>query len=244
MCEGDRPMAEAERKLAESNERLRQLTSELAATEERERRRIAVDVRNNIGQTLALTKMRLDALQRLAEQSGFADQLREIRQLVEEALRQARLLMTELSPDVLYELGFIQAMEWLGEQFEARQGLRIKLKVNEPIGRIDRDIELLIFRALRELLMCLVEAQAKKVFLSMQEKGKDILITVRADRVGFGVSRAGATSAEEGKSILFVIGERLKTRGGSLEMTVQPERGATITLVAPRHSRKTKGGAK
>ncbi len=237
-------MAEAERKLAETNERLRQLTSELAATDERERRRIAVDLRNKIGQTLALTKMRLDALQGLAEQSGFADQLREIREMVEESIRQARLLMTELSPDVLYELGFTQAMEWLVEQFEARHGLRIKFKANEPIGRIDRDIELPVFRALRELLMGLVEAHARKVFLSMQERGKDILITVHADPIGFGVSRTGATPAEEGESVLFGVGERLKIFGGSLELTVQPERGATITLVAPRHSRKTKEGAK
>jgi signal transduction histidine kinase len=241
--EGDASMAEAERKLEETNERLRRLTSELAAAEERERRKIAVDFNRNIGQTLAVTKMRLDALQGIAEQSGFGDQLREIRQMVEKSILQAQSLMTELSPSVLYELGFTQAIEWLAEQVQARHGLQIRLKVNAPIGRIDRDIELLLFRALRELLMNICgRAHAKKVFLSMQERGKYILITVHDDRAGFHPSRDGTTSGKEGGSDLFGIRERLTALGGSLEMKTQPEGGATITLAAPRHAGKKRTG--
>ena len=106
---------EAEAKLLAYQEQLRALTSELGLIEERERRRIASELHDQIGQNLALCKLKVTALEKTAADEEMKGELSAVRRLLECSIQDARSLIFDLSPPVLYELGFQAALEWLAE---------------------------------------------------------------------------------------------------------------------------------
>ena len=103
----------AEQKLRDSHKQLRQLASELSLAEERLRRRLATDIHDLIGQNLAISKLRLESLRESVSSSEAAQSLDEIIDTMGETIESTRLMTFELSPPVLYELGFEPAVEWL-----------------------------------------------------------------------------------------------------------------------------------
>ena len=102
----------AEQKLLDYQNRLRELTSQLALAEERERRRIAAGLHDRTVQTLGLIKIKLGQLEAGIADDETRSEVPALRELLEETIRETRSLMFELSPPVLYELGFVPAIEW------------------------------------------------------------------------------------------------------------------------------------
>lgn len=236
---------EAEKIILISNERLRSLTSELVMTEERERRRIAVDLHDNIGQTLALTKMKLDFLLDQARGDGLMKPIAEITDMIDQSIQQTRSLMTDLSPSVLYELGLVEAIEWLSEQIQSQHGLKVILKADPRIRKIDTDIQILLFRATRELLLNAVKhARAKEACVIVQKLEENIQVTVKDNGVGFDGSSFDQIDKRSGGFGLFSIRERLKYIGGSFEIETRKGQGACIRLIAPQRQRKRKRASK
>jgi PAS domain S-box-containing protein len=237
-----------ERVTAEQNtlaniELLRSLTSELVMTEERERRRIAVDLHDNIGQTLAMSKIKLDSLLEQAAGYGLTRPVLEIAGMVDQSIQQTRSLMTDLSPSVLYELGFANAIEWLCEQMQEQYGLRVFLKNDLTIRRIDDEVQILLFRATKELLMNIVKhAGAKEAHITLQKSGNNIKVTVRDDGPGFDVPEIGRPPEKAGGFGLVSIYERIKYLGGVFEVNANDGSGASITLTAPQKIKKKKSG--
>lgn len=231
----------AEKKLLANNEMLRSLSSELVMTEERERRRIAVDLHDNIGQTLAMTKIKLNALQEQVSHSELSAPLAEILEMVDESIRQTRSLTRELSPPVLYELGLVQALEWLGEQFYNQHGLRIALTHDLKAGKIDEDVQIFLYRSIRELLFNIVKhARAKKVHIALQKSGGNIRITVRDNGIGFDISGLDPIFKKGGGFGLLSIRERLNYLGGSLEIDSGKGGGTSIKMIVPQKKRKSR----
>jgi PAS domain S-box-containing protein len=233
----------AEKKLTDSNENLRTLTSELVMTEERERRRIAGDLHDHIGQTLALTRIKLDSLAEQAACCGFGEPLRKLQEMVNESIQQIRSLMSELSPYVLYELGLASAIEWLSEQIEEQHGLKIHVMSDTKNRPIDEEAQILMFRATRELLLNIVKhAGAKQAWLAIRSQGGNIRIVIRDDGAGFDTSGIGRMTRRTGGFGLMSIRERLNYLGGLFEIESEQGRGTCVTIVAPRHRRKKRKG--
>lgn len=226
---------EAEKKLMDINEQLRSLAAELVMTEERERRQISLDLHDNIGQTLALTKIKIDSLQELSAKYGFATILHQIQDLISQSIRQARSLITEISPSVLYELGFVEALEWLSEQIEAQHGLKVILKNDLKNRDIDKEVQVLLFRAVRELLLNIVKhAKASQSYIILQTAGKNILISVKDNGIGFDNSNINAAKKENRGFGLLSMQERVKYMGGLLEIKSSKEYGTSVNLVVPQ----------
>jgi len=233
----------AEKKLLDINENLRTLTSELVMTEERERRRIASDLHDHIGQTLALTRIKLDSLAEQAGRCGLEEPLRKIQDMVNQSIQQIRSLMSELSPYVLYELGFTSAIEWLSEQIEEQHGLKIHISDDLKNRPIDEEAQILMFRATRELLLNVVKhAGAKQAWIAIQNQGDNIRIVVRDDGAGFDTSGIGKMTNRTGGFGLMSIRERLNYLGGLFEIESEKGGGSCVTIVAPRHKRKKRKG--
>jgi PAS domain S-box-containing protein len=235
---------EAEKRILASNETLRLLTSELVMTEERERRRIAVDLHDHIGQTLAVTKMKLDALVSEASGCSFKEPLEQARALVNKSIQETRSLMRDISPSVLYELGFTEAIEWLGEQMQSQYGLDVVLEHNlKKSGQIDEEVQLLLFRILRELLMNIVKhAGTKKAYIAIRDLGTNLRITVKDDGIGFDMSRMDHVHKLAGSFGLMSIRERMNYMGGFLEIEAKKGQGTRVHLVVPQEKRKKKDG--
>lgn len=236
----------AEFKLMETNERLKSLVSELVTTEERERKRIASDLHDNVGQTLAVTKIKLESLLSQKYGDNVMHALVEIENLVNQSIRETRSMMIDLSPSVLLELGFTEAIEWLKEQIHAQYGLQISMIDNLRIRHVDQEVQLILFRATRELLLNVVKhAGAKRAYVSLRDDGKNIRINVRDKGAGFDISTLKANAGTYGGFGLCSIRERLAYIGGLLEIVTRRGEGASFTLIAPRriHRRKNEATA-
>jgi PAS domain S-box-containing protein len=234
----------AEEKLLASNERLRSLTWELVMTEERERRRITVDLHDQIGQTMALTKLKLEALREQAAGCGeIAEPLGEIAEMVTQSIQQTRTLMRDLSPSVLYELGFTEAILWLGEQFQAQHGLHVLLHNELHIQRLEQEVELLLFRAIRELLMNVVKhAGVQQASVLLRKSGQNIKVWVKDDGAGFDASAFNQPSRRQSDGFgLLSIQERIRYIGGLFEIEARTGQGTCVHIVVPLKSRKQKG---
>lgn len=213
-------------------DRLRALSSEIQLAEERERRRIARDLHDSIGQTLAITKMKLDQLGESVPDQ--AEILEEICGLVDSAISGTRFLTFEISPNILYELGLEAALEWLTERIAERHGMDIEFNDDGCLKPLNDSSRFLLFRAARELLFNVVKhAQTNRAGVSVSKKGGNIRIEVRDDGEGFDPARLRRQSRDSMGFGIFSIRERLDSLGGYLSIESQPGGGSVFTLVAP-----------
>jgi PAS domain S-box-containing protein len=222
---------EAEEKVRLYEEKLHSLIYKLSLAGEKERRRIAVDLHDCVGQTLAFAKIKLESLQEMASSTGLTVSIDKILKLIEQALQFTRTLTLNLSPPVLYELGFEAAVEWLAEQVREQHGLVVDFEDDgepKPMGEPTR---ILLFTTVRELVANIVKhAKAQRANLSIRRDGARIHITVEDDGCGFNVSEKRHLGNDFG---LFSVRERLQHIGGNFEIESHPGRGTRLTLVAP-----------
>lgn len=213
---------------------LRSLVSALTWAEERERRRIARDLHDSVGQNLAFLQMKLSALRSSGFSPAFSECLDEVWNLTDQALQQTRSLTFDLSPPVLHELGFRAALEWLVEEIQKRHGLPIRLEGNEQDIPLDEDDRMLLFRTVRELLMNVVRhARAHCATISIRREGDRLCIEVVDDGMGFEASRVALGRNGAGGFGLFSIRERLEGLGGRFDVASRPGLGTRVTLWAP-----------
>jgi len=214
---------------------LRSLALALSLTEERERRSIATDLHDGIGQTLALSKIKLEVLSESLSGDVRAEAVNEIRELIGQSIQYTRSLTSELSPSVLYELGFGAAVETLGEQMQKKHGIHILVKNDEKPKSVDEEVGVILYKAVRELIVNVVKhAHAHRIDIWVQRSNDGVRITLRDDGIGFSVP----VNEEYGKSAefgfgLFNIRERLESIGGGFEIESWPGQGSCVTIMAP-----------
>jgi PAS domain S-box-containing protein len=231
----------SEEELLAYQKQLRSLASELSLAEERLRRRIATNVHDNIGQNLAISKIKLEALSKSAPSAGFADSVDEIRELVAQTIENSRSLTSELSPPVLYELGFEAAVEWLVNQARERHSISASFKTDGRCKALDHNMLVLLFQAVRELLVNVAKhAAAKNVTVSSKRIDHRIEVSVKDDGVGFDVSKVQGGRRQTDGFGLFSIRERLSHVGGTLRIKSKAGSGTEAVLVAPIESSSTK----
>jgi signal transduction histidine kinase len=228
-----RELRQMREELLDGEEHLRQLAGELSRTEERERRRVAEDLHDRIGQELAVMRIRLG---QLTAATGTSEGISQLRDLLESAIAETRALTFEISPPMLYTLGLDAAAEWLCEQVEQQHGLACTLVSDLPPrdqrSPLSDDVRGLLYRSLHELLMNVVKhAQASHVQVRLTLVGERLLLKVSDDGTGFVLDDA-STSDTFG---LFSIHERLSAIGGSMDVRTAPGEGTVITLDSPAH---------
>jgi signal transduction histidine kinase len=231
----------AEEQLSEFQERLRSLTSQLSLAEERERRRIAVYLHDNIGQKLAISSIKLGQLKDAAlaaESEPLVAGLNEIRLLLKQIIQDTKSLTFKISSPILYELGLEAAVEWLTEELQNQHGIPTYFEDDNQLKPLDEDLRVLVFQAVNELLLNVVKhARARHVQVSMWRDNGQMHIGIHDDGVGFNVTEMSSRwGRKDGGFGLFSIRERLKAFGGNLDVTSNSY-GTTITLSAPLQKR-------
>ncbi|GBC61166.1 hypothetical protein DENIS_2126 [Desulfonema ishimotonii] len=224
----------SEKKLLVHQARLQELSAELVLAEERERRRIATELHDRIGQTLALSKIKLFMLMESQPECCLREKLEEIRRMIEQIMQDSRSLTFELSPPVLYDLGLEAAIEWLAEQIESRHGLCISI-CNDSHQRLpEESLRVITFRAVRELLINVVKhAHARHAEIYFGNQNGYMRIEIRDDGIGFNLPDAGFNGGSDTGFGLFSIRERLKSLGGHFEIRSDPGTGTCVTLLTP-----------
>jgi PAS domain S-box-containing protein len=224
----------AEGRLLAYQRELRSLASQLLLAEQRERRRIAAALHDGIGQSLAVSKLRLGQVLQRASGGELGEPLREVWRIVDQAVQQTRSLTFDLSPPVLYELGLGAAVEWLADQMQERHGLKVAVANGEQAFECDEQTGVLMFEAVRELLMNVVKhAGTDSARVSIAADGGRLRITVADDGVGFNASDVRPQAGDVEGFGLFSIKERLEHVAGGLELDSRPGRGTRATITAP-----------
>ncbi len=232
---------ESEEKIRTYQQQLQSLASELSLTEERERRRLATVLHDHIAQLLVVAKGRLEKVQESTLFRSLAKPMEEIRKLIEESIRYTRSLVFELSPPILYDLGFEPAMEWLAEHMQKQYGLVVNVEDDAQPKPLDNEARVLLFRAVRELLFnVLKHAQASCTTVSMRRVGEHLQIIVEDNGVGFAPDKLRAESGKIEGFGLFSIRERLNYFGGRMEIESAPGEVTRVILSLPLKPDKKK----
>lgn len=231
---GDTEAAGADRRIRAYQRQLRRLASELSLTEARERREIASDLHDHLGQALAYVSQKVSTLQGNAVFSGMEEDFTEILTLLNQAIRYTRNLTGEISPPVLYELGLPAAIDWLAERALHRYNLKVtSVQTGEPQEVAD-DIKVFMFKAIQELITNAAKhAHASKVTVRTVWKPEMIEIQVTDDGCGF-----DTTAFEQGLTTddcfgLFSIRERLSYAGGTISISSTPGHGTSVNVSTP-----------
>ena len=227
----------AEGQVAAYQEDLRYLASQLSLAEERERRRLAANLHDRIGHTLALANIKLGELQKSAptiDPNSLGTEIDKVTKLMGQAIRETQSLTFKISPPILYELGLEAALEWLTEQLQEEYGIAASFASDHEPTPLDDDVRILLFQAVNELLVNAVKhAQARNLKVSMQRAGGALKVEVADDGVGFQVPESRVPQQAQGGFGLFSIRERLRPCGGLLEVHSTPGAGARVTLTVP-----------
>jgi signal transduction histidine kinase len=202
-------------------------------------------VHDHLGQNLAISKLKIESLAQSATSPQLIEELKEIRDLIAQAVENARSLTFELSPPILYELGFGPAVEWLLRQTRQQHGLSTEFTDDELPKPLDDDIRVLLFQAVRELLVNVVKhAKASSVKVFTRKVDDQIQVSVEDDGVGFDLARFYSHDRMGGGFGLFNIRERLDHIGGHLGITSRTGKGTCVTLLAPITHKKKKARRK
>ncbi|MDD5176207.1 MAG: PAS domain S-box protein [Sterolibacterium sp.] len=215
---------------------LRALSKELTMVEERERQAIAQDLHDDLGQILAIVKLKLTALE-IPEKSGrqgdLQQQVKEIETLIDQANRSVRSLSLQLSPPVLHQFGLVPALEWLAEEMHRSYGLSVRISDDGEPKPFDPASSSMLFRAVRELLVN-VHKHAKvgsaDVDISVAE-GR-LILSITDSGIGFDAQKPMAPSAEIGFG-LFSVRERIIHGGGEIHIDSTPGDGTVVVLILP-----------
>lgn len=223
-----------EEKLRAYRDELRSLASELSLAEERERRRLATELHDSVGQILAVSKVKLGSLRKASEDREIEHSIDEIQDLMDQAIQHTRTLTFELSPPILYELGLESAIEWLTDQIQEQHGIQILYEDDDKKKPLNEDIRVVLFQAVRELFINIVKhAQAHKAKVTIRRVENTIRVEVEDDGIGIDKSKIDVEKGEVKGFGLFNIRERLKLLGGHVALKSDPGIGTRVSLIAP-----------
>ncbi len=221
---------EVEREQAEAV--LKRLSRQLLDAQESERRAIARELHDELGQALQALKINLQTAQRFPQNSG--QRLQESIGIVDQTLQQVRNLSLDLRPSLLDDLGLVAALEWYVDRQAQRVGFAGHFTATPHDLRVDPALETVCFRVVQEALTNVARhAQAQQVWVEVERSDTELHLQVRDDGVGFDVPSARERAVRGGSFGLLGMSERVELIGGSLETTSIPAHGTEIRVHFP-----------
>ena len=221
-----------EEKMLAYQEQLRAISAKLLQSEESERRRIASNIHDQVGQLLAACRIQMGALASGLENNSVKREADAIRELLEQAIDETRSLTFDLSPPVLNELGLVPALQWLAEKNTKPGKFTVHCATSARMELPDM-LKVLLFRITRELLQNSIKhARASRVEIKLTEVPGGLRLEVSDDGIGFNPTASTASETTGGFG-LFSIRDRLRYIGGTLELDSNPGKGTRAAVLVP-----------
>jgi PAS domain S-box-containing protein len=210
---------------------LRKLASELVMAEERERKRIAGVLHDEIAQTLAAARMRLDLLAGIPPDQQEA--MTEAKALLLQSIQETRALMSDIGNPLLFDMGLKAACDALAKRLMGRHPVRIDCDIRDAYKHLDPDVKTILYQVVRESLNNVVKhSNAQNAHVRIDMENGNYRVTVADDGAGFDPRVLGAPTAEGGFG-LYSMRERLLAIDGSLRIESAPGRGTVVTAILP-----------
>ncbi|MFZ0796440.1 MAG: PAS domain-containing protein [Terriglobales bacterium] len=225
--------SELERMVDERTVALRRLSVRLMTMQDEERRRIARDLHDGLGQDLAVAKIVLDRVFKQSSAESDKQACIEASDIIDRAIQQVRSLSHLLHPPLLDEVGLLSALRWYLEGLSERSGIETFLDVQpSDFPRLTLELETAVFRIIQEALTNVFRhSEARKVWIGLTQREGATVITVRDDGKGIGKKIAELQPDSVGIGISGMK-QRAKEFGGELRLTnTQP--GTLVELVIP-----------
>ncbi|MBP9904987.1 MAG: response regulator [Rhodoferax sp.] len=224
---------QAEARLLNSTRQLKALSRRVLEAQEQERRRVAVELHDELGQSLTAIKINLQLSERFKDKSPADLNLENIR-IVEDALQQVRRLATTLRPSMLDDLGLSPALKWMSDQAAQRGGFTVHFFHERVQARLAPEIETACFRIVQEALTNITRhAQARRVSIQLGREGDEMVLLVQDDGLGFDLPAMHERAVAGGSLGVLGMQERATLIGGQLDIESVPGQGTTLTLRCP-----------
>jgi PAS domain S-box-containing protein len=231
LCKDVTEAIAAQEDLNATHKKMRNLAAHLLRAREEERRNVAQEVHDELGQALAALKMDLHWLEQHARQGPAADQkLRDMIELGEHAIGAVQRISSDLRPRMLDDLGLAPALDWLASDFRRRTGMPCEMSISVPPGRIGGNAANSLYRVVQEALSNVVRhSLARRVEVRLALEEEVVLLSVKDD--GIGINHAQASAVDS----FGLIGarERIEGLGGTLLVVGEPGHGTVLTARIP-----------
>jgi len=222
-------------KEAFQRQQLQALAERLRAAREEERKMVARDLHDDIGQILTAIKLDLSWVVRHlpSAEVNVHDRVSRSISMINDGVRSVRKICSGLRPGILDDLGLVAAIEWQMNEFASRTGISCQVSATPRELRLDGDKTTAVFRIFQECLTNIARhAEARSVRASLFEQGEDVVLVVEDDGKGF-------QESEVAKSLgILGMKERAAVCGGSVQVTSTRGSGTTIQVRVPIGSRK------
>jgi signal transduction histidine kinase len=228
--------------LAQSDQ-LQELSLHLMQAQDEERRRIARDLHDSLGQYLASAKMSVEALKRSDATAKESRNLQQAVDTLEKCLTEARTISHLLHPPLLDEVGFSSAAKWYIEGFSERSGIRANMNIMDVSERLPSTLELALFRILQESLANVHRhSHSMSVDIQLKFSAKDLILEVRDHGQGMPselLERVKSKNRLGGGVGLSSMSGRIRELGGIFEIE-SDKSGTLIRVTAPVPESSTK----
>lgn len=222
----------ADEELRTSRQQLRDLSAHLQATREQERKQIARDLHDELGQGLTALKMELSWLAKKlpGNQRLLQEKVNSLSKVVDNTVHAVQRISTELRPGILDDLGLVDAFEWQAKEFQNRTGIKCEVTLNRKDFVLDQDRSIAIFRIFQETLTNVARhASAARVQVFLVERNGRLILKMKDD--GRGITHK---QIADPKSLgLIGIRERAFSLGGQAKISGIPNKGTTVTVTIP-----------
>lgn len=225
-----------QQRLEQRAEQIRRLAMELSQTEQRERRRLARLLHDDLQQVLVAIRMQIGDLRHDTGEPRLLEQIHYIQGLVDAASEISRSLTGQLSPPLLYEVGLVAALRWLARQMLKDHHLQVHIQTDDQIKVPDEVVRVTLFDGARELLLNVAKhAQTGEAWVRVEQTEQKVRLSVEDHGAGF---ESGKLAAESDPSTfgLASVRERMQWLGGSMHVASAPGDGTRTVLEAPRGS--------
>lgn len=225
---------EAERQALRYRKRIEGLTRELTHAEERERRRLARVLHDDLQQALVAARMTITLADQGVQDFDTHSELLSAGGYVDEATRICRLLVSELTPTILDDLGLVPALEKLCRLHRERFNVQVRLRAEAAIHVEDEDLRSFLFQSVRELLFNAAKhAQGADVSVELISTGGNLQIVCVDNGPGFDPDAVDKQDGDTGGFGLFQIRQRAEHFGGQVRVLSRIGKGTRFKIVVP-----------
>jgi signal transduction histidine kinase len=226
-----------EQELRQARLRLQALSNRMLEMQESERRHIARELHDEVGQSLTAIKLNLESLQRRIDDDRLRDLVDEITGIAGQVLEQVRKLSLDLRPPQLDDLGLAAALNWLVKRHARADGPDLSLDTGENLPRLSPQAETACFRIAQEALTNILRhAAAGSARIDLEIADGHFVLTVRDDGCGFDHALAQARALQGGSLGLLGMAERATLAGGELDIVSAAPGGTPVPARFPRET--------
>lgn len=226
----------AKEEIEQNQTALQKLTTEITLIEEKQKREIATNIHDHLSQSLVISKMKLNQLKKRPELKMIDEDLQFIETQISQALDNSRKITYELSPPALYQLGIVDALNWLLEDIKITHNINYQMNDNSNDVKLDDGKSILLYRTIQEVLTNVIKyANASLIIIDIDNSSQGIEVVVTDNGDGFDTSTLDFYIYNHINSGfgLFTIKQRIKNIQGEFTITSEIAVGTTVKTFIP-----------